>query len=459
MPYTKSNPPARIKKLPTHAQSIWISAFNSALVQYKDEGKANAVAWAAVKRDYKKVNNKWVRKASENSNMIKNTLLRHLSEIKFDFKEGQMTSEIQVLPYGTWSHNEYGKIKIDNKALSEYVFNFESKIRNELPITEGHPVGSEEKPAIGWFKKLVSKGRQGLWATIEWTQDGIDLLKKKAYKYFSPEFYSIYEDQETHKIYHNVLDGGALVNKPYFKGLQAVMLSEFTFDENAMELKDLLEKEVSELTDDEKVFVKEHVEELTDEQKETYKDVLKVEKDDDKDDDSDDEDDENDSDDDKDEDEDEDEEDDDDDSNKGSEKMIQMSEKSLKVLENNAKQGVRAMAELRRKDAENYVKRMSFSETNQNGLLLPKSQDKVVGFLLSLTEKQQKDFKAILVEMPRGTLFSELGEADGVKLNASEQILKLAEAKMSKDKELTLKQATEQVLAGNAELAKLAERE
>jgi len=69
MPYTKNNPPERIKSLPKHAQEIWISAFNSAWEQYgQDEEKANRVAWAAVKKVYRKVGNKWIKikkKASE----------------------------------------------------------------------------------------------------------------------------------------------------------------------------------------------------------------------------------------------------------------------------------------------------------------------------------------------------------------------------------------------------------
>lgn len=37
-----------------HAQDIYKEAFNSALKQYKEEGRAHAVAWHAVKRAYKK---------------------------------------------------------------------------------------------------------------------------------------------------------------------------------------------------------------------------------------------------------------------------------------------------------------------------------------------------------------------------------------------------------------------
>lgn len=539
-PYTVGNPPSRIKSLPTHAISIWVSAFNSALDQYKDEGKASAVAWAAVKRDYKKVGDKWVKKASEmkfavwttayvndlpdsafayimpggkkddegktvprglrklpykdkngkvdlphlrnalarapqtkgipaatiksiqaklrsilekqGSDMITNTLLRNLSEIKFEFAEGQKTSEIQVLPFGKWKHPTYGSIKILEKDLVEFVKNFEGQVRKELPITEGHSVGEEEKPAIGWFKKLENKGRDGLWALIEWTKEGLRLIKDKAYKYFSPEFYSVYEDPETHEIYHNVLVGGALTNRPYFKGLQAVMFSEFTFDEDTMTLEELLKKDVSELTDEEKKFLKEHADELTDEQKETYKDILEAEEENEEEENEEEDEEEE-------EKEKEEEEEEEEEETEGSEKMVQMSEKSLKVLESNAKQGVKAMAMLRKKEAENYVSTMTFSEENRNGTLLPKSRNKVVAFLLSLTEGQQKEFKDILAELPKGRLFSELGEADGIQLNASEQILKLAEEKMSKDKELKLRQATDQVLAENPELAKRAEEE
>jgi len=66
MPYSKDNPPARIKKLPKHAQSIWISAYNSAIKQYDgNEERANKVAWDAVKNKYKKVGDKWVKKMDE----------------------------------------------------------------------------------------------------------------------------------------------------------------------------------------------------------------------------------------------------------------------------------------------------------------------------------------------------------------------------------------------------------
>jgi cation transport regulator len=65
VPYSKDSPPERIKALPDHAKDIWIAAFNSAHEQYKDEGKANATAWAAVENKYKKnEKGEWVAKES-----------------------------------------------------------------------------------------------------------------------------------------------------------------------------------------------------------------------------------------------------------------------------------------------------------------------------------------------------------------------------------------------------------
>jgi len=191
------------------------------------------------------------------------------------FTDKNYRTEIQVLKLGNWNHPQYGRIKIDEKDLEEFVKNFEGGVRRDIPITEGHPIGEEEKPAVGWFKKLINKGRDGLWATVEWTKRGKKLLEEKAYKYFSPEFYRVYEDPETHKRYSNVLTGGALTNFPYFKGLQAIVFSESMFEgDNMATLEEVLEKDVDELTEEEKKVIKENADKLSDEDREKFEDIL-----------------------------------------------------------------------------------------------------------------------------------------------------------------------------------------
>ena len=70
MPYaaTSDLPPAA-RRLPLHAQEIFLAAFNGAWQTYADRGPreqeemAFRVAWAAVKKRYRKRGNVWVAKS------------------------------------------------------------------------------------------------------------------------------------------------------------------------------------------------------------------------------------------------------------------------------------------------------------------------------------------------------------------------------------------------------------
>jgi cation transport regulator len=62
MPYAHNDdlPPAVRDHLPQHAQDIFCEAFNHALAEYGSEERAFRVAWAAVKRRYRKNDGDWV---------------------------------------------------------------------------------------------------------------------------------------------------------------------------------------------------------------------------------------------------------------------------------------------------------------------------------------------------------------------------------------------------------------
>ncbi|HEY5682242.1 MAG TPA: ChaB family protein [Sulfuricaulis sp.] len=68
MPYCEiSDLPDSVKShLPTHAQEIYLAAFNNAWEEYSAradrESVAHRVAWAAVKKKYRKTNKEWIRK-------------------------------------------------------------------------------------------------------------------------------------------------------------------------------------------------------------------------------------------------------------------------------------------------------------------------------------------------------------------------------------------------------------
>lgn len=69
MPYaTLDDLPPAIQRLPWHAQEIFRAAFNAAWESYADRGPqaqeeiAHRVAWAAVKKRYRKIRDVWVAK-------------------------------------------------------------------------------------------------------------------------------------------------------------------------------------------------------------------------------------------------------------------------------------------------------------------------------------------------------------------------------------------------------------
>ncbi len=66
MPYPTNDdlPPAVQRNLPAHAQDIYREAFNHAFAAHagdpRQEEAAHRIAWAAVKRSYEKLGDRWV---------------------------------------------------------------------------------------------------------------------------------------------------------------------------------------------------------------------------------------------------------------------------------------------------------------------------------------------------------------------------------------------------------------
>lgn len=218
MPYTKA--PERINMLPSHAQKIFISAFNNAIKDNNEE-TANKIAWSAVKKaGYgKNAKGKWV-KASET--FIYTTKLN----------EGEdLPNTIEIMRTGKWQHPVYGLFEISDNTINDIVTNFDNKVRGiDISFDVEHGETSDKSQAVCWVKKLVKKG-SSLLAEVDWTQFGKDKIKDKSFKYFSPEFKVKYTDNETGNSFNNVLLGGGLTNRPFIKHMSPIMLSESMQDD------------------------------------------------------------------------------------------------------------------------------------------------------------------------------------------------------------------------------------
>lgn len=372
---------------------------------------------------------------------------------------------IQMIPIGQWQHDLYGPITITISDIREFAQNFNQNIRKGVYITAGHE-GFEELPAQGWVTDVEVRN-DGLWGKVAWNDLGKATLNDKQYKFFSPEFYRDYEDPQTHQIYRNVLIGGALTKSPYFKELQAIVFSEpklqkqFNEYNNNMNLAELLAKDITTLTDEEKAFIIEHKAELTEEQKVSHTSIIDVETDEQKEA--------------REAKEKEDKEAADkaqaeaDEKAKGdaneaaglnrdgsqkveaSDKKVMMSEAEVNALRAKADQGAQAYAELKKVKLDGAVSALVFSDKNKAGKFLPKSTDNLRAFMDTLNESQMTKFTALLAELPKTQIFSETGADTDTTVDGTAQAevdAKVA-AKQKENPKMSYSEALKQVFAEN----------
>jgi len=126
---------------------------------------------------------------------------------------------IQVLPKpGTYSHPRYGKFKMTPENITAFVDNHNNHVYQEqVPIDAEHE--SKLSGAVGYYgeMRLIDQGRGGAEADVSWTDRGKQLLASDQFKYFSPEWFDEWTDPAGGKKVSNVLVGGAITTRPFFK--------------------------------------------------------------------------------------------------------------------------------------------------------------------------------------------------------------------------------------------------
>lgn len=402
--------------------------------------------------------------------------------------EGKKTTEIHVIPTGKWTHWSGIDFEITPDSISEIVKHFRNGARKDIPITAGHDFGNET-PAVGWFKELYDRGANGLYALVEWTEEGMRLLKEKSFKYFSAEINFDYRDLETDVKYDILLVGGALTNKPFFKQLDKdpsfgfaegdqgrsilqlsvpQIMNQFN-DDNMVDLNTILTKKADELTDEDKQALRDNEESLTDEQKETFKDVLDGSGEGDGNGDGDGADENGDGDDGG-------SEGDGDGEGAGNEagdeggvgdesagnavnasegKQVTLSAAEHAALVEKANKGASAFADLEKMRLGEQVTGMMFSQANPKGHFLPKQKDAVVKFMVGLSETQRDQFRNIVNEMPQvQQVFGELGDnGSTIETDVSKKVELAVNDKMKATEGLSYSEALKQVFSENPELA------
>lgn len=127
---------------------------------------------------------------------------------------GVVPEEIQVIPYGTEIDTPKGKFTLDEESAAAVIAAF-AKQKNKMVIDYEHQtLAGTEAPAAGWITQLINKGKDGIWATVEWTEKARQYIANKEYKYVSPVFLMRLTDKRVLRLI-NV----ALTNQPNIDGM------------------------------------------------------------------------------------------------------------------------------------------------------------------------------------------------------------------------------------------------
>lgn len=146
----------------------------------------------------------------------------NLSSIQFD--EASKTSTFMAMPYGSYDHPVYGKIKLTYDKAVALAHSIINNVREtEVDIDYDHKQHSGK--AAGWVKAAEAR-TDGLYLTVEWTKKARAAIKAGEYKYFSPEFQDEWKHPKTGVVHKNVLFGGGITNRPFLKDILPLNLSE-----------------------------------------------------------------------------------------------------------------------------------------------------------------------------------------------------------------------------------------
>jgi len=140
---------------------------------------------------------------------------------------GNVPEEIQILPYGHVASKK-GNFIADETAYEDILLNF-NKERNDIVIDYEHQtLSGKEAPAAGWIKELIDKGKDGLWAKVEWTSKAREYLTNKEYRYLSPVIWVRKSDGRA-----VVIHSAALTNTPAVDGMMPIANKVNLFEEGA----------------------------------------------------------------------------------------------------------------------------------------------------------------------------------------------------------------------------------
>lgn len=127
-------------------------------------------------------------------------------------------AEFQLLPYGRIEIDGEDDGVVDEQSMTAVIAEFQHRGNDMVIDYEHQTLKDVQAPAAGWIKRLIDKGKDGLWAVVEWTDRATEYLKNREYRYFSPVFWLTTEGRKVVRI-----ETVALTNFPKVNNLRPII--------------------------------------------------------------------------------------------------------------------------------------------------------------------------------------------------------------------------------------------
>lgn len=139
-----------------------------------------------------------------------------------ELAEGSRRSWVTITRVGSFTDPRYGRFEITTAMLSQMVRNFDAGVAGQEVFFD-----VDHKPGDGSAAKILSLRVDGgrLRAQVEWTDFGVDAVRRRGFRYLSAEFHENFVDNEGGKAHGCVLLGAGLTIRPVIKRLDPVTLA------------------------------------------------------------------------------------------------------------------------------------------------------------------------------------------------------------------------------------------
>jgi len=131
----------------------------------------------------------------------------------------QGSTRLHALPNNKrFKHPRYGMIEFTPERNQRFADNVNKNVRGvALDIDYDHKQSSAHgTKAAGWVQGAEFNDR-GLDLLVEFTDEAKEAIRKKEYRYFSPEFADTWTDPHSGAKYRDVVFGGGLTNRPFLR--------------------------------------------------------------------------------------------------------------------------------------------------------------------------------------------------------------------------------------------------